>query len=160
MLRPPCLAKPGQATNCLAKPGVAFQSFLRALPVRCVLNKVTCTRRVLFPAITRWQAHIGTYFHQMASNKHASSIISSDYPMTSTHRDVFPSNAQQQARIGYYFQRLPDAKHTSGRISIKCPKTSTHRVMFQAVTRQQERIGSCFQRLPKECSRRVPKWLA
>jgi hypothetical protein len=95
----------------------------------------------------------------MPSNKHASSIISSDYPMASTHRDIFPSNAQQQARIGYYFQRLPDAKHTSRRISIKCPTTSTHRVMFQAVTRQQERIGSCFQRLPKECSRRVPKCL-
>jgi hypothetical protein len=97
---------------------------------------MTSTHRDVFPSNAQQQArieyyfqrlpdggaHIGTYFHQMPNNKHASGIISSDYPMPSTHRDVFPSNARQQARIGSCFKRLLGNKNASGHVFSDYPK--------------------------------------
>lgn len=58
----------------------------------------------------------------MPDKKHASGIISSDYPMPSTHRDVFPSNARQQARIGSCFKRLLGNKNASGHVFSDYPR--------------------------------------
>jgi hypothetical protein len=79
-------------------------------------------RRVVFPTVARWQAHIGYYFQRLPDAKHTSGIISSDYPMPSTHRAVVPSNARQQACIGSCFKRLLGNKHASGHVFSDYPK--------------------------------------
>jgi hypothetical protein len=94
-----------------------YEHFLCRLRRFSIVN-----RRFVFPTVARCQAHDGYHIQQLPDAKHASGIISSDYPMPSMHRDVVPSNARQQARIGSCFKRLLGNKNASGHVFSDYPK--------------------------------------
>jgi hypothetical protein len=91
-------------------------------------------RRVLFPAITRCQARIGTYFHQMPGNKRASGHVSSGYLATSTHRVMFSAITQRMWPSG---AKIPLLARPSAHFVSRRALLVTHRgisVIFSFIT--------------------------